>query len=307
MQVAVSAAGLWTAPDAARPLDTPALQAPVRLQQWADAQGPDERHELWGRLDSQVLFGDTVIVDDMKDGWAQVVVPSQPCRKDRRGYPGWIPADQLATPAIQYTGMDRSVVVTVPRTEIRSEPGGSVVADASYATILPLLRERDGWSQVALPGGGHGWVVGAHLSAYHQILPTTDQLLTDGRQFLGLMYLAGGLTAWGMDCSGLMWALYRRFGYVIPRDATDQHALGEPVPLDAIEPGDLMFFRKPDTRFIYHVGLCTDVIDGRPSMLHSSQTDWTTLDGPLTDIRYNHLFEARRFRASPTGADPTRG
>src|SRR5262245_15798553 len=230
MQVAVAAAGLWTAPDDVRPLDAPALSHPVRLQDWADAQGPQERRELWGRLDSQVLLGDTVLVDDVKDGWAQVVVPSQPSRKDPRGYPGWIPVSQLATPAIQYTGSDREAVVSVPRTDIHTSPGGPVhLADVSYATVLPLLRERDGWAQVSLPGGGHGWVAGPHLSAYHKNLPTADRLLAEGRRFVGLMYLAGGMTACGLDCSGLIWALYRRFGQVIPRDAADQYAIGNPV------------------------------------------------------------------------------
>lgn len=305
MQVAVAAAGLWTAPDAVRELDAPALDNPVKLADWARSQGPNERRALWGRLDSQVLLGDTVLVDDVKDGWAQVVVPSQPCRKDHRGYPGWIPLSQLATPA---DTADRAAVVHVPLTEVRREPHGAVlIANASYATVFPVLGEQDGWAAVALPGGGHGFVAAPHLSAYNQILPTAEQLLTDGRQFLGLMYLAGGMTGCGLDCSGLIWAVYRRFGHVIPRDATDQHAIGAPVDLDALEPGDLMFFRKPDTGFVYHVGVCTEVVDGWPSMLHCSQTDWNTLGGPISEVRMNHLYAARRFRASPTGTDPSAG
>lgn len=301
MHVAVAAAGLWTAPDAVRPLDAPALDNPPDLSAWANAQGPSERRELWGRLDSQVLLGDTVLVDDVKDGWAQVVVPSQPCRKDPRGYPGWIPVSQLAT---ETTGSDREAVVHVPRTEVRHSPGGGVaISDISYSTIFAVLGEHDGWTKVALPGGGYGWVAAPHLSAYEPILPTAEQVLADGRQFLGLMYLAGGMTGCGLDCSGLTWALYRRFGQVIPRDATDQHAIGTPVPLDRLEPGDLMFFRKPDTGFVYHVGVCVEVIDGWPSMLHCSQTDWDTISGPITGIRMNHLYAARRFRAAPTGTD----
>jgi gamma-D-glutamyl-L-lysine dipeptidyl-peptidase len=304
MQVSVAAAGLWTAPDAPRPVDGPALDHPVRLKAWAAAQGAPERRELWGRLDSQVLLGDTVLVDDVKDGWAQVVVPSQPSRKDARGYPGWMPLSQLASPA---TGSDRAAVVHVAATEVLATPGGPVlIADATYATVFPVLDERDGWTLVSLPGGGHGWVARPHLSAYQGILPTAEQLLADGRQFLGLMYLAGGLTSCGLDCSGLTWALYRRFGMTLPRDAADQYGVGDPVALADLEPGDLLFFRKPDTGFVYHVGICTGRTD-RPSMLHASQTDWDTVDGPISDIRMNHLFAARRFRASPTGGDPSRG
>jgi cell wall-associated NlpC family hydrolase len=209
---------------------------------------------------------------------------------------------------MQGTGMDRDTVVTVARTAIYADPDGLVlIDDVTYATVLPLIRERDDWTQVALPGGGYGWIPRRHVQAYGQILPTADQLLHDGRKFVGLMYLAGGMTACGLDCSGLAWALYRRFGHVIPRDATDQHTIGDPIPLDELAPGDLMFFRKPDTGFIYHVGFCADIVDGWPSMLHCSQTDWNTLDGPITELRHSHLYAARRFRASPTGTDPTGG
>ncbi|MEV6968504.1 NlpC/P60 family protein [Hamadaea sp. NPDC051192] len=295
MQVAVAAAGLWTAPDAVRELDAPALAAPADVAAWVAAQGPDERRELWGRLDTQALLGDTVLVDDVKEGWAQVVVPSQSCRKDPRGYPGWLPLSQLATPA-EETG-ERAVVV-VPTTCVRAEPGGEPLIDGvSFATILPVQGGDEDWARVNLPGGGAGYLPRAHLCAYpsESDLPSAEQLLSTGRQFLGLMYLAGGVTAHGLDCSGLTYGLYRRFGQLIPRDATDQYAVGEPVELADLAAGDLMFFRKPDTGFVYHVGICAGVEDGWPSMLHCSQTDWDTLDGPISEVRHGHLFAARRL------------
>ncbi|WP_051366537.1 C40 family peptidase [Hamadaea tsunoensis] len=295
MQVAVAAAGLWTAPDAVRELDGPALETPVRLRDWTYAQGPEERKQLWGRLDSQVLLGDTVLVDDVKDGWAQVVVPSQPSRKDPRGYPGWLPVTQLAAPA---GTADRQVVVTMPLTSILDRPDGGIVhADVSFATILPLLETDGSWSRVGLPGGGDGWLPGRHVGAYAAgEAPAPATLIATGRKFLGLMYLAAGLTGRGLDCSGLTWVAYRRFGITLPRDATDQATVGEPVDLADLAPGDLMFFRKPDTGFVYHVGICVGVENGWPAMLHASQTDWNTIDGPITEVRREHLFAARRLR-----------
>lgn len=296
MRVSVAAAGLWTAPDAVRELDASVLDNPIRLREWADAQGPQERGDLWGRLDSQVLLGDEVLVDDVKDDWAEVVVPAQPCRKDARGYPGWLPVSQLAEPAP--ADHQDKVVVTVPVTELLDRPGGTpLITDVSFATVLPVVDAEAGWTRVALPGGGRGWLADQHLSAYQEkgSLPTAEQVLAAGRQFLGLMYLAGGVTGRGLDCSGLVYALYRRFGHLLPRDATDQYAVGEPVDLADLGPGDLMFFRKAETGFVYHVGICVEVIDGWPSMLHASQTDWDTIDTPLTETRRGHLFAARRL------------
>jgi cell wall-associated NlpC family hydrolase len=296
MQVAVAAAGLWTAPDAVRALDAAALDNPVQLREWSGIQGPAERKDLWGRLDTQLLLGDTVLVDDVKDGWAQVVVPSQPCRKDNRGYPGWLPVSQLVEPAT--VDQHERVVVTVPLTDVLDRPGGDpLIRDVSFATILPTLDAEGDWVRVALPGRGAGFVARAHLCAYPEngSLPTAEQVLTAGRQFLGLMYLAGGVTGRGLDCSGLAYCLYRRFGHLIPRDATDQYAVGEPVDLADLGPGDLMFFRKAETGFVYHVGICAEVVDGWPSMLHASQTDWDIIDTPITEIRHSHLFAARRL------------
>jgi cell wall-associated NlpC family hydrolase len=106
------------------------------------------------------------------------------------------------------------------------------------------------------------------------------------------MYLAGGAHGLALDCSSLVHLIYRRYGQVIPRDAADKMALGEEVAIEDLEPGDLLFFAKPDTGFVYHCGICV----GMPSMLHVSQTDWACLEGPMTDIRRSHLIAGRRLR-----------
>ncbi|MBB5872719.1 hypothetical protein F4553_006153 [Allocatelliglobosispora scoriae] len=298
VQVCVAAAGLWTSPQAARQLDELVLGHPADLSAWAAAQGPAERRQLWGRLDTQVLLGETVIVDQIDDGWARVIVPDQPSRRDHRGYPGYLPLAQLAEAA---TPTGERVVVTVPVTEVLAGPGGAVlIPDVSYATVLPSFLREAGGVWVALPGGGRGWLPDAAVAPYAEggPLPTAKELLGEGRQFLGLMYLAGGLASGsGLDCSGLIHALYRRFGLVVPRDAADMAGVGDEVPLEKLAPGDLMFFRKPDTGFVYHVGICAEVIDGWPSMLQASQTDWDTIDTPITELRHGHLHSARRLRS----------
>jgi cell wall-associated NlpC family hydrolase len=293
MAAAVVAASLWTSPDAVRDLDQPALESPARVREWAAAQGPAERRELWGRLETQVLLGEQVLVQEVAGGWARVVVPAQPSRKDPRGYPGWLPLSQLDTPASE-TGT--SVVVTVPTTTIHESPDGAItMVDVSFATILPLVRSAAGWTEVNLPGGRTGWLSSADVEtvAAQPSLPTAEQLVTAGRQFLGLMYLAGGTHGLSLDCSALTHLIYRRYGVTVPRDAADKVGIGEEVEIDDLQPGDLMFFAKPDTGFVYHCGICT----GAPSMLHVSQTDWTCLDAPLTEIRSEHLIVGRRLRA----------
>ena len=74
---------------------------------------------------------------------------------------------------------------------------------------------------------------------------TRADLVRTAEQFLGLHYLWGGLSAWGYDCSGLTWAVYRAHGITIPRDADAQFAAGTPVSLAQQLPGDLLFYEHP--------------------------------------------------------------
>jgi hypothetical protein len=289
--VAVVAAGLWTSPEAIRPIDGPALTRPALVRQWAAAQGPAERRELWGRLETQVLLGDVVHIDEVVDGWARVVVPSQPSRKDPRGYPGWLPVSQLDTEAEPGDGQ---VVVTVPTTDLFGGPGGDkTLTDVGFATIMPVRQRIPEWIEVNLPGGATAWVSDVDVEAHEARLPTSEEILAAGRQFVGLMYLAGGAHGLTLDCSSLVHLIYRRYGHVIPRDAADKIAVGDEVAVDDLEPGDLLFFAKPDTGFVYHCGICA----GMPRMLHVSQTDWACLDAPMTDVRRGHLIAGRRLRS----------
>jgi cell wall-associated NlpC family hydrolase len=88
--------------------------------------------------------------------------------------------------------------------------------------------------------------VGALPASATRALPhTRADLVRSAERFLGLQYLWGGLSAWGYDCSGLTWAVYRAHGITIPRDADAQFAAGRPIALAQLEPGDLLFYERP--------------------------------------------------------------
>ena len=77
------------------------------------------------------------------------------------------------------------------------------------------------------------------------VAPPPASLVATAKEFMGLHYLWGGLSAWGYDCSGLTWAVYRVHGITIPRDADAQFASGTPVSLAKMQPGDLLFYEHP--------------------------------------------------------------
>ena len=65
------------------------------------------------------------------------------------------------------------------------------------------------------------------------------------REMLGVRYrYGGGSPEEGFDCSGLVAYSYRRAGvHGLPRSARDLEQRATPISLDALQPGDLLFFR----------------------------------------------------------------
>jgi len=87
-------------------------------------------------------------------------------------------------------------------------------------------------------------------------------------------YLWGGTVPPSYDCSGLMQAAFHSIGVNLPRDAYQQEAFCESVPLVQIQMGDLVFFGNPQKAT--HVGICTayDVSNQLITYIHSSGIEY---------------------------------
>ena len=69
-------------------------------------------------------------------------------------------------------------------------------------------------------------------------------------------YLWGGTVAPNYDCSGLMQAAFASVGIWLPRDSYQQEAFTQPISLEQLQPGDLIFFGTPQktTHVALHLG-----------------------------------------------------
>ncbi|TDD45266.1 hypothetical protein E1263_38985 [Kribbella antibiotica] len=277
---------VWTGPDAPRDVDAPATAAQPDIAAWAKSMDTESRLGLHGRTLTQLLFAEPVIVRTERDGWSEILAPWQPSSGDALGYPGWVPSSHLGE--LPSSAAD-PVAVTVPTAPLLAEPvAGAPLMTVSFATVLASVEQADGYTRVATPDGGSGWLANDVLRSVAEPSTPEDRLRL-GAQFLGLEYLWGGTSAYGLDCSGLTHSVSRVLGLRIPRDAHDQADTLENVPIDEAQPGDLYFFARPDAK-VHHVGFVSPV-----GMLHASETGKRLEDAPLPPERRTTLVAAARF------------
>jgi len=68
------------------------------------------------------------------------------------------------------------------------------------------------------------------------------KVATAALEFLGVPYVFGGAGKAGVDCSGLTMLAWASAGYSLAHSATLQWEESQPVPLEQLEPGDLLFY-----------------------------------------------------------------
>jgi hypothetical protein len=88
----------------------------------------------------------------------------------------------------------------------------------------------------------------------------SDEIVREAEKFLGVPYLWGGRTFFGLDCSGFVGLIAEHFGRCLPRDSKDQRKEGREISRGEIRRGDLLFFPG-------HVALAT----AHDLFIHSSR------------------------------------
>jgi len=177
-------------------------------------------------------------------------------------------------------------------TAVRAEPGEDAerVTEALPGEPLTVEERRGGWALIRTAYDYPGWIDAGALGGEPDpgwLEARAADPVAHARSLLGTPYLWGGLTARGIDCSGLVHMSFRAAGRLVPRDADQQEDAGEPVDEEEARPGDLVTYGGPERAD--HIGFWL----GEGRILHSTQRDGA--DGVVEEDEPDELRVRRRL------------
>ena len=244
-------------------------------------------------LETQELMGTVVEIVGEQSYWREVVTP-QP-------YRAWCTDHGL----VEMNAEELKAYEQAPKVmfkdlygHIYKEPsmdspticdlvGGDLLRLAGICTYDEKMLKKalkGKWTNVMLPSGKTGFVPSKQLKLHNGFQSismgegsaesiskeTTDAIIAQAEKLLGVPYLWGGMSAKGVDCSGLVRISHIMNGILLPRNASQQVKCGDRVELDNLQRGDLVFFGTPATdqkpMKITHVGIYL----GGDKIIHSS-------------------------------------
>lgn len=120
------------------------------------------------------------------------------------------------------------------------------------------------------------------------------QMINNAMDFLGVHYRGGGTSRAGMDCSGMVTAVFNIFGMKLPRSSWEMAKVGEKIdPADA-KKGDLVFFRTNGKSTINHVGMVIENDGEDITFIHSSTKKGVIISSTKEPYYKRTLAQANR-------------
>lgn len=181
---------------------------------------------------SQLLFGELIEVIEINANWSFV-------RSLHDHYEGWI---------------DTKHYQEIDQEEVNNWKSILTTSTTDFSTLLTP------WGKQVISKGSFI----SKVSSDFKIGQVSFELLTQqvvfedaitfALTYLNTPYLWGGKNSMGIDCSGYIQQVFRKFNVELPRDAYQQAELGISIPYEARKSNDVAFFHNKKGK-ITHVGI----------------------------------------------------
>jgi gamma-D-glutamyl-L-lysine dipeptidyl-peptidase len=185
---------------------------------------------------SEVLHGEALDVLERRDDWLRVRAPD--------GYIAWLNAGYVALGPTDWAEdwSERASARSLSADILTTDGRRRLPTGARVALRRGVVELADG-QRGAVAAGNVRREQELRVEARHLALPELAQ-----KWYGGAPYLWGGRTEWGIDCSGLVQAVYAARGFKLPRDSDQQFGQGQEIVMASdgagYEAGDLLFFAE---------------------------------------------------------------
>jgi peptidoglycan DL-endopeptidase CwlO len=169
---------------------------------------------------------------------------------------------------------------------IRGEIARLKAAEAAQQRQLEAAARARIGGQTNPPATGIG--VGASTPEGSTVAPPNVHggVVGIAMHYLGVPYVWGGASPAGFDCSGLVMYVFAQMGVSLPHSSYAQAAMGTPVSMSQLEPGDLVFFTGAS-----HVGIYI----GGGQFIHAPHTGDVVKISSLSGYYSSAFYTARRI------------
>jgi len=222
---------------------------------------PEENTEI----NTQAIYGSALEVAEKREGWWKVRLPD--------GEEGWIQSFRISHNSSFENNANlrpvKSLFANVFRTDdTAASPPLLTLPYGAKIKLINTVDTGERWVRIELASGESAWIQRGDVD-FSPKTKTLEETIQLSKKFLGLPYAWGGVSTYGMDCSGFMQMLFKEMGLLLPRNSRQQvqSDLFSTVQRSDLQQGDLIFFT--DGKKIHHVGLYL----GNDEFIHAGVRD----------------------------------